>query len=312
MLQKNGLSKIALLLLSAASLQACGGLAGKASKSQTASTFTSNLAAGTAVSIASVYPSDGYQATVPTTVNVSFSSANLDQGQLAAVSTYSMTCGGGNAVAASSVNAISGVASVSVSFAANSQANGTVCVFTVASNLKDGLGNFVTGSHTASYTINSSTSSTGWNPALFATPTASVGSSAGSGFSGIGADGMILQGLLVNGTQSADGIVGVWANRFASTSLSYGQPHGASAGGYNQISCPSTFRLTGIYGKAGGSIDSIGIVCKNESQSQTYRSATAGGTGGSAYELSCPAGQFATELIGRAGSFLNQLTLGCR
>jgi|GEM_PF-7071969 len=311
---QNKLLKPALFLITFLSLSACGGLAGKSSAANSASTFSSPLSSGSAVAISSIYPADGYVATAPTNISVNFSSANLNVAQLSSITGYSLSCGG-NSVAAQSVTAIQGVPSVNVTFAANTGlANGTVCNFQVSNNLKDALGNFVTGNHVATYTINASAASGtgGWTASLTSTPTGSVGSSSsGSSFSGVGADGMILQGLLVNGTQFVDGIVGVWATRFASATLSYGQPHGAN-GSYAQMSCPSRYRITGVHGKAGANIDSIGIICKTEDQSQTYRSATFGGSGGTNYELNCPAGQFATDLNGRAGGFLNQLSLGCR
>ncbi len=308
--------KISYLILGSLLLAGCGGMGGKATQSKSnSSTLERSLSAGTAVSIASIYPADSFQASVPTSVTVNFSSANLDQRLLASISSYTMTCGGANSLAAQNVTAVAGVSSVNITFAAVSGvANGTVCTFQISNNLKDGLGNFVTGGHTAAYTINSAAASGtgGWTASLYATPTGTAGSTSGTGFSGVGADGMILQGLLVNGSQYVDGIVGVWATRFASSTLSYGLPHGASAGGYSQLSCPSQYRITGIYGKSGSGIDSIGIICKTENQAQTYRSATFGGSAGTSYELSCPAGQFATELNGRAGTYLNQLSLGCR
>lgn len=312
-MHKDILVKPAFVLISALSLCACGGMAGKTSASKSASTFSSPLAAGTAVAISSIYPADGYVTEAPTSITVNFSSANLSVAQLSSITGYSLNCGG-SSVAAQSVTAIQGVPSVNVTFAANtSLTNGTVCNFQVSNNLKDNLGNFVTGNHAATYTINSSAASGsgGWTASLNTTPTGTAGSMAGSSFSGVGADGMILQGLLVNGSQYVDGIVGVWASRFSATTLSYGLPHGAT-GSYTQLSCPSGYRITGIHGKAGASIDSVGIICKTENQAQTYRSSTFGGNGGSNFELNCPSGQFATDLNGRAGSYLNQLSLGCR
>jgi hypothetical protein len=307
--------KLILLSLAFSCLSACGNMAGKPSDKSLSSTVAANLSAGTPVAITGFYPAAGYVASSPTAITVNFSTANLAQAALEAITSYTLQCGTNNPVAAQAVAFVPGMSSLSVSFAAiPGLANGSVCAFQVSNNLKDGSGNFITGTHSAAYTINSSAAggAGGWTAALTATPTGTVGIVAGTGFSGVGADGMILQGILVNGGNYVDGIMGVWAARFSATSLHYGQAHGMSAGGYSQISCPAGFRITGIHGKGGNYIDSIGIICKTEDYSQTYRSGTFGGAGGVSYELSCPAGRFATDLNGRASNYLHQLHLGCR
>lgn len=304
---------VSLFLL--ASLSACGNLQGAAGKNGASSRLSYSLSAGTAASIVSVYPAEGAIAAPPTTVNVNFSSGNLDSALLSAVSSYLINCGGLDLVA-QGVTHVPGVASVAVALPTiTGLTEGTVCTFKISSNLKDALGNFITGIHSVRYTINSGASATGggWVPAAGVSFTSSVGSVSGNAFHAVGGPAdSLLKGLMVNGTQYADGIVGVWTTRFSSSAEVYGQPHGATAGGYTQLSCPAGYRVTGFHGRSGTYIDALGIICKDESQGQTYRSPAAGGSGGNAFEYSCPAGQFATDLAGRAGSYLNQFSLGCR
>lgn len=307
----------ALLLLTSILVSGCGAAASKGSQGTNSSSVagsSSSITGSATLSITSIYPADSYVATVPTSVTVNFSGANIYQPSISSVTSFTITCGGNPPIAAQSISYLPGVASVSANFAAiTGLPNGTVCTFQISAAVRDGAGNLVTGNHSASYTVHAVSTSGGvWIPAVVATYTSPVGSSSGQGFSGVGGNEMILQGLLVNGTQYADGIVGVWASRFSANTLVYGQSHGASAGGYTQLSCPVGYRITGIFGKAGSYIDSIGIICKTEDYTQSYRTSAAGGGGGTAYELSCPGGQFATDLQGRAGSYLNQLSLGCR
>lgn len=303
------------LLLPLLALSACGNMQGSAKgKNSTSTTFS--LSAPNAASISSIYPADGAIAAPPTSVNITFSSGNLEGTLLQAITSYVINCGGLD-LTAQSVAYVPGVASVAVTMPTiTGLSSGTVCTFKISSNLKDGYGNFLLGSHTATYTINSnaSVSGGGWAPASSITATDSAGAAAGAGFHAVGGTSteLTLQGLLVNGTQYADGVVGNWAPRFTTGTTIYGQTHGSSNGGFTAVSCPAGYRVTGLHGRAGAYIDAIGIVCKNESQSQTWRSAAQGGSGGTAFELSCPAGQFATDLMGRAGSYLNQVQLGCR
>lgn len=298
-----------------AALSACGNLQGSPGRKGDASSLQGSLAAGTAASITAYYPADGAISAPPTTVNISFSTGSLDPTLLTVPSSYVIDCGG-NGLAAQSVAYVPGLASVSVTLPTiTGLANGTVCEFRVSNNLRDASGNFLDGSHYVRYTIQAGASAGGggWVPASSATLTSGVGTATGSAFRAVGGpNDYVLKGLLVNGTRYADGVVGVWGQRFGNGGDVYGNAHGASAGGYTQLSCPAGYRVTGLHGRAGTYIDALGIVCKDESQGQAWRSSAAGGTGGVAFELSCPAGQFATDLAGHAGTYLNQLSLGCR
>lgn len=302
-----------ILLFAGLPLMSCGSAAGKkgsATGGASSSVSGSNLTGAVPVAITSIFPGSGVVASLPASVTVNFSAASLDQASLAAVTNFTVSCGG-NPIAAQSVSYVPGVASVTANFSAMNLAGGTTCAFQVSAALRDGAGNIITGNRTATYTIQSQNPA-GWVPAAIPTLIGPVGSTQSQSFSGLGINGMILQGLLLNGGQYVDGVVGIWANLFSSNAVTYGQAHGAGAGGYTQMSCPAGYRVTGIYGKAGVYIDSIGIICKTEDYSQTYYSALFGGAGGIAYELECPAGQFATDLNGHAGSYLDQLSLGCR
>lgn len=296
-------------------LSACGNLQGSPGRKGDASSLQTSLAAGSAASITGYYPAEGAISAVPSTVNVSFSTGSLDPTLLSVPSSYVIDCGG-NSLVAQSVTYVAGVASVAVTLPSiTGLANGTVCEFRVSGNLRDASGNFITGSHYARYTIQAGAAAGGggWVPASSATLTSAVGTATGNAFRAVGGpNDYAVKGLLVNGTRYADGLVGVWGARFTTGADVYGQPHGASAGGYTQLSCPAGYRVTGLHGRAGTYIDALGIVCKDERQAQTWRSAAAGGSGGTAFEVSCPAGQFATDLAGYAGSYLNQLALGCR
>jgi hypothetical protein len=295
----------ALLLLSLL-LLSCG--SANTLKSGRFGALSNSIGATEAVAISSISPIAGNVTAIPNTVSVNFSNGSLDPAAASSLTTYSISCGG-NPVSAQSVVVSQGSVTVTLP-AMTGIAYGTQCTFAVSSNLKDSTGNYVVGTHTAVYTLISAAAA-GWNEAAYSTPTPGVGSNQGNFFSGIGSDSMALQGLLLNGTQSVDGIVGIWAP-FGATSLTYGPPHGATAGGYTQFSCPVDFRITGVFGMTDTYIHSMGIICKTADQSQTYRSSTMGGSGGIAFELSCPAGMFATDLNGRATNFLDYLSLGCR
>lgn len=194
--------------------------------------------------------------------------------------------------------------------------DGTLCTFSVSTVMRDSAGNFVSGNHTVSYTISASGQSlgqTGWNEAATATSTASVGTNIGNTFMNVaGSSGTALAGLLLNGSTSINGIVGLWSHGFSAASTTQGPSQGATAGGFSQVTCPAGFLMTGVTGRAGAYVNAIAIVCKTADQSQTYTSPTVGGSGGTAFTLSCPAGQFATDLDGTADSYLESLSLGCR
>src|SRR5262249_33577411 len=122
--------------------------------------------------------------------------------------------------------------------------DGSVCTFSVSLNLKDAAGNFIIGAHTVQYTISSSgstinnTLSGTWNEAATSTNTASVGSAVGSAFQGMGGQGVVLTGLLMSGSQSVNGIAGLWSNGFSSTTTSTGPIQG-QGGAMSQVTCPA-------------------------------------------------------------------------
>lgn len=309
-------NSIAFLVLASLALSACGAAFSDKSSKEGASASVippGSGGPGDPVAIIGFSPSAGSVASLPSSVVVSFTSSNLDQAGLSAVSAYTVTCGNGNPIVAQGVSPVAGVASVTVSLPAiTGLAPGTVCTFNISNNLRDGFGNYINGDHFVNYTVTGSVSGGLWTPSSTLTTTAAAGDAfAGSTFSGTGGANMALKGLLLSGSQYVDGVVGAWS-AFGDSSVTYGPLHGYGVGGYTQLLCPSGYRMTGIYGRAGSYIDAVGIVCKSESQSQTYTSGVVGGPGGTAFELSCPLGQFATDLKGRAGSYLNQLYLGCR
>ena len=124
---------------------------------------------------------------------------------------------------------------------------------------------------------------------------------------------MVLSGLSLGGGQYVDGVAPLRSNGFSSSAIQSGEMHGSTSAGSRQLFCPSGYRMTGVFGKSGSYIDSIGIICKTEDQSQTYTSQVFGGAGGSVdFNLSCPPGRFVTDLNGNAGTYLNRLYLGCR
>ena len=294
-------------------LFACGSLGGKTGTGVSGSNLVDGSGGGNAVSIANFYPAAGTYSGVPSTVTVNFSSASLDAAGSSSIATYNIICGG-SPLAAQSVGFQAGLSSVSVALPSiTGLADGTICTFSVSSSLRDGLGNFVTGAHTALYTISSSGGTGGvWNEAASASYTSPVGVANGSYFQGVAAPGLVLSGINVNGGTYVDGISGLWSSGFSSTNTASGPIQGATNESFTQLSCPAGYRMTGIYGRSGSYIDAIGIICKTQDQSQTYNSAVFGGAGGSSFSLSCPAGMFATDLDGTSGGYLDELFLGCR
>jgi hypothetical protein len=296
-------------------LTGCGGLNGRSGKSLNSTDLVAGTGGGSAASIVSFYPAAGTYNAVPSTVVVGFSTSALDAADLSSVATFNVVCAG-TAFAAQSVSYVAGSSSASVQLPSiTGLAEGTLCTFSVSISARDALGNFLAGEHTANYVISSSGSGTGssglWQESSSVSYTAAIGTASGSSFQGVGAAGMAMAGLLLNGSQYVDGVSGLWATGFSSTSYSAGPVQGSNAT-FTQLNCPVGYRMTGIYGRAGAYIDSIGIVCMTEDQTQTYTSPTFGGTGGVDYTLSCPAGQFVTDLDGSSGSYLDQLYLGCR
>jgi hypothetical protein len=301
-------------LVTLLALSACGSLTGNKNSTSTSS-LTSN-ATGGAVSISGFSPTTGVYNSVPSSVTINFSGSVLDQTTGSAVSSYSLTCGG-NAIAASSVNFVAGLSSIAVSLPATSVAEGTVCTFTVSSSLRDGYGNYVTGSHSLNYQYSASGATIGsaggnWVEAASPVYTSTIGNSVANSFQGVGASGSAMSGIMVNGSTYLDGISGLWSAGFTSTSPAAGPIQGNTSQSFTTLSCPTGYRMTGITGRSGSYIDSIAIICKTQDQSQTYTSASFGGGGGNAYTLSCPSGKFVTDLNGTSGSYLDALYLGCR
>jgi hypothetical protein len=300
-------------------LPACGNLSAKTGPNASAagSNLVGSASGGVANSISGFYPNAGTYTSVPSQIQINFNSASIDAVAGSSVTTYTMSCGG-NPLAAQSVTFTSGLQNVTVALPSiTGLADGTTCSFNVSLNLRDSSGNFITGSHTVSYIISASGatlsgSGSTWNEQSTSSLTASVGSAIGSNFQGVGAAGVVLDGLLLNGTTSINGISGLWTHGFSSSTTSAGPVQGSSSGGFGQVTCPSGMRMTGVTGTAGSFINSIAIICKSQDQSQTWTSGSAGQASGASFTLSCPAGLFATDLDGMSDQYLEELYLGCR
>jgi hypothetical protein len=296
-------------------LTACGG-----SSSSPSGPASSNLVAasssGTANMIQSYSPAGGTYTTVPTQVVITLETTSIDPNTAGSDSSYSIACGG-NPLSPQSVSVSGQTITVNLP-SITGLVNGTTCTFTVNSNVMDQSGNFLSGTHTVTYTLSSSgtvLSGNGngvWNEQGSPSDTSSIGSDQGTPFSDQGSTGVVMTGIMVDSSGSyVDGIQGLWSNGFSDTNTAAGPLEGMS-GNMTTLSCPSGMRMTGIVGNSGSFVDSIAIVCMNEAQSQSYTSSSFGGSGGSSYSLSCPSGMFATDLNGVSDSYLNELSLGCQ
>lgn len=311
-------SKLTGSIVTLIALSACGNLSKNSSSTSTSSGSNSatSTSAGSAVALNSFSPATGVYNAIPTTVTLSFSSSVLDPSTASAASSYSIICGG-NATAASSVAFVSGLSTVTVTLPPIiGLTEGTVCTFTVSSSLLDGYGNYVTGTHSVNYQYSSSGSTVGssssWVESSTVSYTSTIGNPVANYFQGVGASGVAMSGINVNGSTYVDGISGLWSNGFTSTTNTAGPIQGNSTESFTALSCPSGYRMTGITGRSGAYIDSIAIICKTQDQSQTWTSSTFGGAGGTSYTLSCPSGKFVTDLDGTSGAYLDALYLGCR
>ena len=77
-------------------------------------------------------------------------------------------------------------------------------------------------------------------------------------------------------------------------------PLGANGGQPNtQLPCSQSSFATGLYGRAGGAIDKLGLNCSNGVSTLAQ-----GGTGGSSFDLNCPANQLMVGVFGQASDVM--------
>jgi len=92
-----------------------------------------------------------------------------------------------------------------------------------------------------------------------------------------------------------------------------------SLSSYQYRTCPDGYRATGIYGKSGLLIDSLGLLCTPiaELEAGTFNyemveSGKAGGTGGTDFRRECPAGMAISHIRGRSAEAIDQLRIVCQ
>jgi hypothetical protein len=96
-------------------------------------------------------PADG--ASLPSSVVLTFNKAELNRSLLAVLTYYNLYCGS-EAYAASSVDSVTGYASVTINLQAISGlASGTLCTLTVSSSLQDDSGNALAGTRSVVYRV---------------------------------------------------------------------------------------------------------------------------------------------------------------
>jgi hypothetical protein len=299
-----------LLIASAALFCSCGtGLA------PGASALNAN-GAQQSLQVVQFYPASGSLASPPSAIQVIFNSSTLDANSDAFAANltnkYWINCGVNN-LAPTAVAYSAGSNTVSVSLPPiTGLAAGATCNFYVSGSIRDANGNQLTGAPVATYQIGGSGSS-GWVENSVITLTAAAGGSGGTAFQDSSTSGVVLTGLMIQTATYLDGVVGQFQVAFnTSSSTSNGQPHGTTSAINAQLSCPAGYAVTGLIGRADTYVEAIGLVCKNQDQSQTSQTPITGGAGGNAFSISCPSGQFATDLKGSAGTLIDQIQLGCR
>ncbi len=88
---------------------------------------------------------------------------------------------------------------------------------------------------------------------------------------------------------------------------------------YQYRSCPNGYRATGIYGRSGLLIDSLGLLCTPLSDLEAgianydmVESGEAGGAGGVDFRRKCPAGMAISHILGRSAEAIDQLRIVCQ
>lgn len=134
-----------ILVLYSLALVACGNAVSSTKKPKAAATEDTTFL------VTQIDPASGSQATVPTTVTVSFTEVP-NRETLDVVTYYSMHCGS-EIVHAADVDALTGYTSVVLTFDPIVVSSGTQCVFSVASNIQSESGQKLGGTRTANYSI---------------------------------------------------------------------------------------------------------------------------------------------------------------
>jgi hypothetical protein len=90
---------------------------------------------------------------------------------------------------------------------------------------------------------------------------------------------------------------------------------GGTGGGNYTLSCLPGEIAIGIYGRSGGYIDQLGLICAYVYPDGSFGPEDwrgwAGGNGGGFFISKCPAGHGIAGFSGRSGSFIDQLRLVC-
>jgi len=108
--------------------------------------------ADSSFSVVQILPASGAVTALPSSITISFSEVP-HRGMLAALTHYNINCGG-ETQSASSVDAVSGYSSVTITLPAISGlADGSSCTFAVSPNIIDLSGNRLSGVRTVTYVI---------------------------------------------------------------------------------------------------------------------------------------------------------------
>ncbi|MGZ3653411.1 MAG: hypothetical protein ACXWR1_20240 [Bdellovibrionota bacterium] len=275
-----------------------------------ATSTASSIGTGTigALSVTQFTPASGNLAGVPATVQIQFSSSSLNITQATLASNYTMACSS-SAVIASNVAYTYGNPYVTVTIPAITVSSGDTCSLIVSLNVTDTAGNQLSGTREADYFMTAASSAFSWNEQTTTIYTSAMGGSGGGSFNDAGADGLALSGLNLYVNTLIMGVNGAWTN--GAGTVSYGGVHGSSPTA-TSLSCPSGYRVTGLYGYYGAYVNGVGLYCKNSSQSLSYTSPLQGSASGSSFTVSCDPGQFATSLYGSSGAYVDAIGIGCR
>jgi hypothetical protein len=298
------LSSFFLTALLTLPLHGCGNLIGASAKTLSSTATTAN---GTLV-INSFSPPTSSLAATPTSVVVYFNESNLDVTSASTASNYVLTCNASSTVA-SQAYYVYGTSYVTVTLPAISATIGDVCSLFVSANVIDTSGAALSGTREADYYMTSASSAFNWAESASTAFTSIMGGNGGSSYNDAGADGLALSGLNLNVNTLIMGVNGAWSN--AAGTISYGGVHGSSPTS-SSLTCPSGYRITGIFGYYSTYVEAVGIYCKNATQTMSYTSAQLGTATGSTFSVSCNAGQFATSLYGSSGAYVDGIGIGCR
>jgi hypothetical protein len=284
-------------------LHGCGNLIGAPAKTLPSSATTTG-----SLVINSFSPATSSLAATPTSVVVNFNESNLDVTSTSTASNYVLTCSASSTIATQAYY-VYGTSSVNLTLPAISATSGDVCSLFVSANVVDTTGAAVSGNREADYYMTAGTSAFSWSESASTTYSSIMGGSGGASYNDAGADGLALSGLNLNVNSLIMGVTGAWSN--SAGTVSYGGVHGSSPTS-SSLTCPSGYRITGIFGYYSAYVEAVGIYCKNSTQTLSFTSSQLGTATGSTFSVSCNSGQFATSIYGNAGAYVDGIGVGCR